>query len=326
MKNYHFFSIAYLIFALVFAIPQHVFAQTFPDKPSSKLVSDFAKIYSPQEDAAMEEKLVSYEKKTSTQIAVVTLNNLDGYPIDDYAIKLANKWGVGQKGKNNGLLILIAAADHKIHIASGYGMEGALNDGKLGTIIRTQIAPQFKIGNYYAGTNDGLDAIIAASGNEYMNDYSSSLLDSLSPKVLPLIFISIALILIGIAAYFILIKIFSYNSPIFHAGEKERKSFRLIDIGRRGFEDISRGFSLIFQGCGSGNIRFILQGCGNILKGIFTIFAVIIAVILIIVGFIFIISGHRSRRSGGSGSGDSGGRSGGFGGGSFGGGGAGGSW
>jgi len=182
-------QIALLIFILTFALPKQVFAQTFPDKPSSELVSDFAKIYSTQERASLEEKLVAYDNKTSTQIAVVTITTLGGYPIDDYTIKLANKWGVGQKGKNNGLLILIAAKDHKVFIASGYGMEGVLNDGKLGSIIRSQMIPQFKNGNYYAGTNDGVDAIIAAAAGEYVNDRSLDSKDELPffAKVLVLI-------------------------------------------------------------------------------------------------------------------------------------------
>jgi len=166
LKRHNFFTIFSLIFCVFFT---QVFAQEFPEKPT-KLVSDFAKILSPQENQLLEERLLSYEKETSTQIAVVTLQSLNGYPIDDYAIKLGNKWQIGQKGKNNGLLILIAAKDHKIFIASGYGMEGALNDGKLGTIIRRQMIPQFKNGNNYAAINNGLDAIIAAAAGEFVNE------------------------------------------------------------------------------------------------------------------------------------------------------------
>jgi uncharacterized protein len=166
-KNYPFLAIVFLIFA----IPQQAFSQVFPEKPSSlKLVNDFAKIYSAQESNLLEEKLIAYNNKTSTQIAVVAIASLGGYPIDDYAIKLANKWQIGQKGKDNGLLILIAKEDRKVFVASGYGMEGVLNDGKIGTIIRTKMIPHFKNGNYYAATNDGVDAMIAAAGSEYAND------------------------------------------------------------------------------------------------------------------------------------------------------------
>jgi len=184
--------IALLFFVLIFAVSKQVFAQNFPDKPA-KLVSDFAKIFSAQENDLLEEKLLKYNNETSTQIAVVTITSLDGYPIDDYTIKLANKWQIGQKGKNNGLLILIAAKDHKVFIASGYGMEGVLNDGKIGTIIRTQMIPQFKSGNYYAGTNDGIDAMISAAVGEYVNDEKQQNNVSPIPAILIILFIIILL-------------------------------------------------------------------------------------------------------------------------------------
>ena len=175
-RTQHFFAIALLVFALFCAFPNSAFAQTFPEKPSPpRLVNDFAKIYSPQENSLLEAKLVTYEKETSTQIAVVTITSLNGYPIDDYTIKLANHWQIGQKGKNNGLLVLIAKDDHKVFIASGYGLEGALNDGKIGTIIRTKIIPQFKNGNYYAGTNDGIEAMISAAAGEFVNEGEDNL-------------------------------------------------------------------------------------------------------------------------------------------------------
>ncbi len=187
MKIYKFLVISFLF--LLFSAP--VFAQKFPEKPQT-LVSDFAKILNPQENLLLEKRLLAYEKETSTQIAVVTIQSLDGYPIDDYAIKLGNKWQIGQKGKNNGLLILVAFKDHKIFIASGYGMEGALNDGKLGTIIRRIMIPQFKIGNNYAAINDGLDAIEAAAKGEFVND----LKDEEKPEAIKVIgFILLFLIL-----------------------------------------------------------------------------------------------------------------------------------
>ena len=163
-------SFGFLLF-IFFLFPRAVFSQTLPEKPSpARLVNDFAKIYSSDQANLLEQKLTSYDDKTSTQIAVVTVTTLDGYPVDDYTIKLANKWGIGQKGKNNGLLILISKAEHKIFIASGYGMEGVLNDGKIGTIIRTQMIPYFKNDDYYGGTNAGIDAMIAAAAGEYVND------------------------------------------------------------------------------------------------------------------------------------------------------------
>lgn len=213
-QNLRFFSIAVFIFALFLIIPKVAFCQTFPPKPTAKLVSDFAKIYSAQENDSLEQKLVTYEKETSTQIAIVTLTTLDGYPIDDYAVKLANQWEIGQKDKNNGLLMLIVVADHKIYIASGYGMEGALNDGKLGSIIRNQIAPHFKTNNYFAGTKAGLDAIIAAAAGEYVNDGKGT--EKKDAEFFAKVFMFVAL-------FFVIIILFGRGSagtsiPIFYSG------------------------------------------------------------------------------------------------------------
>ncbi len=196
LNNRGFFSFFLTLF-LVISAP--VFCQNFPPKPTSKLVSDFAKIYKSDENNLLEQKLLDYEKKTSTQIVIVTITSLDGYPIDDYSIKLANKWQIGQKGKNNGLLILISSSDHKIYIASGYGMEGVLNDGKLGSIIRLQMIPQFKNNNYFAGTNAGLDAIIAAAAGEYVNDGKNNVKDaSFSDIVFFFILLCFLFIFLGI--------------------------------------------------------------------------------------------------------------------------------
>lgn len=149
------------------------FAQNFPEKPDPpRLVNDFAGLFSKDETTMLELKLRAYNDSTSTQIAIVTISDLDGYPVDDYTIKLGNKWGIGQKGKNNGILVLIAKQDRKAFIATGYGMEGALNDGKLGTILRQEMIPYFKQGDYFSGVNAGVDAMIAAAAGEYVSDAS----------------------------------------------------------------------------------------------------------------------------------------------------------
>jgi uncharacterized protein len=184
-KSQNFFLISFLVLTF-FCAP--LFAQNFPEKPSS-FVSDFANIYSASEREILEEKLRAYEAQTSSQIAIVTINSLDGYPIDDYTIKLASKWQIGQKGKDNGLLILIAAKDHKVFIASGYGMEGALNDGKLGSIIRGLMIPQFRKNDYFAGTNYGLDAIISAANGEFANEGNNNSKDEIPPFILIILLI-----------------------------------------------------------------------------------------------------------------------------------------
>jgi uncharacterized protein len=162
-------TLAVCFILAVFSIP--VFAQQLPDKPNPpRLVNDFAKIFNAEEAGMLEQKLVAYNDSTSTQIVIVTVTSLDGYPVDDYSFQLGNKWGIGQKGKNNGILVLIAKDDRKAFIATGYGMEGALNDGKLGTILRKEMIPYFKSGDYYGGVNNGIDWMIAAAGGEFVSE------------------------------------------------------------------------------------------------------------------------------------------------------------
>src|SRR4030095_1964890 len=114
-------------FLLILLLPFSGFTQDFPEKPSPpRLVNDFTNTLSGEEINSLENKLIIYNDTTSTQIAIVMIHSLDGYPIDDYTFQLAEKWGIGQKGKNNGVLLLVAKDDRKIFIATGYGMEGVM--------------------------------------------------------------------------------------------------------------------------------------------------------------------------------------------------------
>jgi uncharacterized protein len=121
----------------------------------------------------LEEKLLDIDKTTSTQITIVTIKNLGGYEVAQFAVELANRWGIGQKSKDNGVLLLASTEDRKVNISTGYGLEGALTDAMSGRIIRNEITPEFKNGNFYEGFNKGTDAIIAATKGEYKADPAS---------------------------------------------------------------------------------------------------------------------------------------------------------
>lgn len=156
---------------IVFAV--HVLAADgdFPS-PSNppKLVNDRANMLSADQVATLEQKLVDYDNKTSTQITIVSIKSLGNYDVSDYAIELFNRWQIGQKGKNNGVLILTSLEDRKGWIVVGYGLEGVLTDALTGRIYRNEIVPQFRDGNYYEGFSRAADAIIAATKGEYTND------------------------------------------------------------------------------------------------------------------------------------------------------------
>jgi uncharacterized protein len=143
-------------------------AQNVLAKPSTpQLVNDIAGVLSPEEKAALGNKLVAIDDSSSNQIAVVILPTLDGYPIEEYAIKLFRDWGIGNKKTNNGILLLIAINDRKVRIEVGYGLEGAIPDITANSIINNDIKPAFKAGAYYEGIDKATDDIAKAAVGEY---------------------------------------------------------------------------------------------------------------------------------------------------------------
>jgi uncharacterized protein len=147
-------------------------AQEFPEKPSPpRLVNDYAGLLSNQEINALEGKLVAFNDSTSTQIAIVIVNDLHGYDRSDYAERLAEKWGIGQKGLNNGILILVKTktgdSQGQVAIAQGYGLEGAIPDITCGEIVDNDILPAFREGNYYAGLDKATSTLMALARGEF---------------------------------------------------------------------------------------------------------------------------------------------------------------
>jgi uncharacterized protein len=145
------------------------FAQfTIPEKPNFQTsVYDYAKLLSESEKQQLEQKLVRYSDSTSTQIVVVTIEDLKNEDIDVLSTNWAQKWGIGQAKEDNGVMILVAKKDRKLSIRPGYGLEDRLVAGVCGEIIRNVIVPQFKAGRYYIGLDKGADAIIQVVKGKY---------------------------------------------------------------------------------------------------------------------------------------------------------------
>ena len=120
------------------------------------------------------EMLQQHEKQTSNQIVVVTLPDLQGYTIEEYGYQLGRHWKIGQKGKDNGVLLIIAPTDRKVRIEVGYGLEGALTDALSANIIHTKILPKFRSGDFDGGVIAGVQSIIAAINNEYVAEPTDS--------------------------------------------------------------------------------------------------------------------------------------------------------
>jgi uncharacterized protein len=133
-------------------------------------VHDDAGVLSQQTEDALEQRLKQYEDSTSNQIAILILSSLDGEPIEEYSLKVAEKWKLGQKGKDNGVLLLVAVQDHKMRIETGRGVEGTLTDAVSSRIIRNELAPNFRKDDYDTGITEAVNAIVAAIGGEYTAD------------------------------------------------------------------------------------------------------------------------------------------------------------
>jgi uncharacterized protein len=176
-------------------------AQEIPDKPyPPRLVNDFAGILSSNEIRALENKLVAYNDSTSTQIAIVIVENLGGYDRSDYAFRLAEKWGIGQKGLNNGVLVLVKSktdsSSGQVFIAPGYGLEGVIPDILCIEIVDNEVLPAFRKGDYYGGLDKATTTLMALASGEFTADqYGKKGKDDLSGLV-PFIIIVVIIIIV----------------------------------------------------------------------------------------------------------------------------------
>ena len=152
-----------------------LFSNDIPDRPTPpRLVNDFANILSNDNARDLENKLVAFGKQTSTQIAIVIVRDLSGYDKADYTVRLADKWGVGQKGKDNGIVIMVKpktpASNGQAFIAIGYGLEGAIPDAIANRIVENEMIPEFKENNYYAGLNNAANILMSLTKGEFSAD------------------------------------------------------------------------------------------------------------------------------------------------------------
>ncbi len=157
-----------LLLLLMFVTIQSLQAQDIPAQPNPpQMVCDFVMKLNPTEKQALEQKLRAYRDSTSTEIAIVIVKNTGEYDPYDYALKLATTWGVGDKKKDNGVLILWATETKKIRILTGRGIEGPLPDGVVKRIINTIIVPAFKQGQWYQGLDEATTEIIRRASGEF---------------------------------------------------------------------------------------------------------------------------------------------------------------
>ena len=163
MKASHWFALLLLL-----ASPHGAFALTAPQFPElSGRVVDDASLLGTDARQQLAAQLDAFERASGIQLVVVTLPNLQGYEIEDFGYQLGRAWGIGQKGKSNGVLLIVAQAEHKVRIEVGYGLEGTLTDALCANIVNAVIVPQFKLGHFEDGIEQGSTAIMAALKGDY---------------------------------------------------------------------------------------------------------------------------------------------------------------
>jgi len=159
-----------------FLISFSSFAQDdFPPRPEPpRLVNDLAGVLDQEVKEPLENTLVDFAKETSTQIAVVTISDLGGYDAGDYAFQLAEKWGIGQKGKDNGILILVQPKTNDLRgqafIATGYGLEGVVPDAVANRIVDNEMIPRFKQNDYTGGVLAAVQVLANLTRGEFTAD------------------------------------------------------------------------------------------------------------------------------------------------------------
>ncbi|MFZ2522160.1 MAG: TPM domain-containing protein [Minisyncoccia bacterium] len=192
------------ILITILLLPNLISAFVVPEIPTG-FVMDLAKILSVEQVVELETKLSNFEKSTTNEIAVVTIQSLDGDIIENVAQEIFTKWGIGKKDKNNGVLFLISLTDRQTRIHTGYGVEGDLTDLGTSYIQQDVVTPAFRSGDYFGGINGAVDKMIQALGGTNIVPENYSQNTTSFPKNIPwdfifLIFIVLFQIIVSILA------------------------------------------------------------------------------------------------------------------------------
>jgi len=190
-----------LIYAFTFSLS--AFGQKAVTELWGVRVHDDAHVLKQETIDQLEKQLTQYEDSTSNQIAILIVTSLEGESIEEYSIRVAEKWELGQKEKDNGVLLLIAVDDHLMRIEVGTGLEGVLTDALSSRIIRNEMAPAFRRGDFDGGVTAAVNGIISAIGGEYTAEDADQLEDLTLTQRLA---IGLGLyVFLGIFAFFALI-------------------------------------------------------------------------------------------------------------------------
>lgn len=154
-----------------------VSALSIPPAPTTIPILDNAELLTPEQEQTIAAKIAQERARSSNQIAILTIPSLEGDSLEQFSIKVARDWKVGEKEKDNGVLVVVARDDRTVRIEVGPGLEGILTDAQSSRIIRGEIAPAFQKDDYFGGISDGIDGIIYVLSGEgtYVEPPSSTL-------------------------------------------------------------------------------------------------------------------------------------------------------
>ncbi|MEX0813941.1 MAG: TPM domain-containing protein [Chitinophagales bacterium] len=205
---------AFFLFLLFLLPVETALAQDIPNQPSPpRLVNDLGNFLSENEAAQLERKLRNYNDSTGTQITIVTVQALDGYEISEYSFQLGEKWGIGQKNIDNGLLILASKEDREVFIATGYGLEEYVPDALAKRIVEAVIVPNFKNGDFYNGFDQAINYIMGLVAGKF----TAEDIKGKRPPI-PWYYILIILVLFGVSSLFRRNRYASYSGRGYRGG------------------------------------------------------------------------------------------------------------
>jgi uncharacterized protein len=258
--NFRFYLLPISLILLICFNINFLYGQDIPDKPNpSRLVNDYVGILKENEKQKLENKLVAFDDSTSNQIAIVIVNDLAGLDKADYAFRIGEKWGIGQKDKNNGIVILVKPSGQKgqrgAFIAVGYGLEPVIPDAIAKRIVENEMIPYFKEGQFYQGLDKATSILISLAKKEFSAAQYIKKSKSKEPswliKLIPLFIIFIIIIIINLTAH--------SNRNLNSKGSNSlgfwTSLFLLSSMGNRrggGFNDFTSG-SNSFGGFGGGS-------------------------------------------------------------------------
>ncbi len=199
-------QLKYIIAICLLNLGMQSFAQDIPEKPNPpRLVNDIANVLTEKEAQVLENDLQQYARSTSTQIVVVTVLTLNGYDASDYAFQLGEKWGVGQKGKDNGVIVLFKpkTLDSKgqVFIATGYGLEGILPDATVNQIVNREMIPSFRQNDIYGGLSNACAVIKSLAAKEFTPQEYAEKQEQGLPLIILIMFLAIFLLPVVLAFY-----------------------------------------------------------------------------------------------------------------------------